>query len=108
MGDPRFLIRSVSPILNCTDQMIKQWRGETFPLNLGVWISRLGIEAVGHLVFGIKLGSLDGESSPMIGGSLKTKDLVKCVRGMLDTIQEYIYVPLPSYFFSIVKTKSIR
>jgi cytochrome P450 len=39
---------------------------------------------------------------------VQPNDLVHCTRDMLNTIQDYIYVPLPSNFFKIAKTPGIK
>ena len=67
----------------------------------------------GHLIFGTKLGAINPSSSDSFATSsspseVQPNDLVQCTRDMLNTIQDYIYVPLPANFFKVAKTPGIR
>lgn len=114
MGEMNLLLHSISHVLHCTDEMIDEWfkdkrKGERASIDLGQWISKLGVEVVGYVVFGVRLGALSNLPSHR-GTTLEweAQDLVKCVRTMLDVIQKYIYVPLPASFFHYFKSPSIR
>eukprot|EP01124_Arcella_intermedia_P026106 TRINITY_DN4828_c0_g4_i1.p1 TRINITY_DN4828_c0_g4~~TRINITY_DN4828_c0_g4_i1.p1 ORF type:complete len:721 (-),score=193.71 TRINITY_DN4828_c0_g4_i1:26-1963(-) len=111
MNDIDFLLFCIPHIVKCAEEMSEKVNTSTDPsINLNLWISNLGIEVVGRVVFGTQLGALDGKSAKLVTGtsSIEASALVYCVRTMLNTIQKYIYLPMPSQLFSLFKTKTIR
>lgn len=128
MADRKMLTSSIRHFIQCTDEMIDSWQAQrllssssspssSLSIDLGNWMSRLGIEIMGHIVFGTSLQALSPSptslthSSPSSSSSsvpLRSSELVRCVRDMLNTLQEYIYVPLPAPLFRYLKTPAIR
>lgn len=105
MNDSKFLENSIKPILTSTDDMIEALKSnDELAQPINKFISQLGIDIVGKLVFGTNLGMFGKETN----GDIDSKNLTNSVRIMLDAIQNNIYSPFPAKYYSIVKTKRIK
>lgn len=106
MNDPKFLENSIEPILSSTDDMIKSMiRSKKATQDINKYLSQLGIDVVGKLVFGTELQIFQENPKPT---EINSKNLVNSVLTMLHAIQAYIYIPFPAKFYSFFKTKAIK